>query len=57
MLLTTILSQARSAELKPLSEKDKTDEVVIGYLNLALVALYSRFFIKTQEALIVLEKG
>lgn len=57
MLLTTILSQARGAELKSLSAKDKTDEVIIGYLNLALVALYSRFFIKTQEAIIALQLG
>lgn len=57
MLLTTILSQARSAELKSLSPKDKTDEVIIGYINLALIALYSRFFIKAQEVLIALQTG
>lgn len=57
MLLTTVLSQARNAELKTLSPKDKTDSVIIGYINLALIALYSRFFIKTEEALIALETG
>lgn len=57
MLLTMILDQARNAELKQLSVKDKTDEVVISYLNTALVALYSRYDIKTEEALVSLKTG
>lgn len=54
MLLTTILDQARNGELKSLSTKDKTDEVVIGYVNSAIAALYTRFSIKTEEALVTL---
>lgn len=57
MLLTMILDTARDAEFKTLSPKDKTDKVIIGYLNTALIALYSRFFIKTEEALIALKTG
>ncbi len=55
MKLSFILDQARNGELKSLSTKDKTDEVIVGYSNLALVALYSRFQLKTEEAIITLE--
>ena len=55
MKLSFILDQARNGELKSLSTKDKTDEVIVGYINLALVALYSRFQLKTEEAIITLE--
>ena len=55
MKLSFILNQARNGELKSLSTKDKTDEVIVGYINLALVALYSRFQLKTEEAIITLE--
>ena len=57
MLLTTILSQARNGEVKALSEKDKTDKVLIEYINLATVALYSRFMLITEEAIITLRDG
>ena len=55
MKLSFILDQARNGELKSLSTKDKTDEVIVGYINLALVALYSRFQLKTEEAIITLQ--
>lgn len=55
MKLSFILAQARNGELKSLSKIDKTDEVVTGYINLALIALYSRFQLKTEEAIITLE--
>ena len=54
MLLSMVLSQARNGELKQLSSKDKTDEVVIDFINMAMIALYSRFVLKTQEAVIAL---
>ena len=54
MKLSFILGQARSGELKPLSPKDKTDEVVVGYINLALIALYTRFQLRTEEAIVSL---
>ena len=57
MKLTFILSQARSGELKTLSLKDKTDDVVISFLNLGLLALYTMFFIKTEEAIVALQDG
>ncbi len=57
MNLTTIIRQARSGELKSLSAKDKTDEVIIDFINLALVALYSRFRLVTGEAIISVRVG
>jgi len=57
MKLSFILRQARSGELKSLSPKDKTDDVIIDYLNLALLALYSRFPIEVEEAIIALKDG
>lgn len=52
MKLSLVLAQARSGELDSLSKKDKTDEKVVGYINLALIALYSRFQLATEEAII-----
>ena len=52
--LSTIISQARSGELKSLSTKDKTDDVIVNYINMALIALYGRFQLATQEAIITL---
>ena len=52
--LSTIISMARAGELKSLSAKDKTDDVVINYINLALIALYGRFQLSTAEAIITL---
>lgn len=52
--LSTIISMARTGELKSLSQKDKTDEVIVNYINLALVALYGRFQLATGEAIITL---
>ena len=57
MKLSTIISQARSGELKSLSSKDKTDEVIVNYINLALIALYSRFTLRTEEAIVALADG
>lgn len=52
MKLSLVLQQARSGELDSLSKKDKTDEKVISYINLALIALYSRFQLATEEAIV-----
>lgn len=54
MKLSMILAQARSGELSSLSTLDKTDAKVITYINLALVALYSRFTLVTEEAIVKL---
>ena len=54
MKLSLILEQARAGELASVSKKDKSDQVVVAFLNLALVALYNRFQLATQEAIITL---
>ncbi|MCK5613303.1 hypothetical protein KAR91_66140 [Candidatus Pacearchaeota archaeon] len=57
MLLKDIVQQARNGELKNLSPKDKTDEVITGFVDLAMIALYSRFTLVTEEAIITLATG
>lgn len=57
MMLNTIIDQARNGELKGLSVVDKTDAVIIGYINLAMIALYSKFILNTEEAVIALASG
>lgn len=47
MTVQYVIDQARSGELRSLSDKDKTDSVVITYLNLGLIELYKRFNVKT----------
>jgi len=54
MKLSLILEQARAGELDAISKKDKTDKKVITYLNLAMIALYNRFVLATEEAIITL---
>ena len=54
MKLSFILAQARNGELAGLSTVDKTDEKVVSYINLALIALYNRFQLATEEAIITL---
>lgn len=54
MKLSLVLTQARSGELAGLSTVDKSDEKVVGYINLALIALYNRFQLATEEAIITL---
>lgn len=57
MKLKSIIALARNRELKNLSDIDKTDEVIVGYLNLALIALYSRFQLRTEELVLNLRTG
>lgn len=57
MRLKSIINNARNRELKQLSAKDKTDEVIVSYINLALIALYSRFQLKTEEVILRLHTG
>ena len=54
MKLSLIIEQARTGELAGLSKADKTDEKIVGYINLALIALYNRFQLATEEAIITL---
>lgn len=52
MKLSFVLEEARSGELSSLSTKDKTDRKIVTYINLALIALYGRFQLATEEAII-----
>lgn len=52
-----ILANARNRELKNLSPKDKTDEVIVNYINIALVELYSMFQLRTDELILNLKTG
>lgn len=54
MQLSFILDQARHGELASVSKKDKSDQVIVGYINLALIALYNKFQLSSQEAIITL---
>ena len=54
MKLSFIIEQARSGELANLSNKKYTDKTIISYINLALIALYNRFELATEEAIITL---
>jgi len=55
MKLSLILEQARAGELASVSAKDKTDRKIVSYVNLALIALYNRFQLSTEEAIIELQ--
>lgn len=57
MKLSAIIRQARNSEVKQLSSKDKTDEVLIDYINLAVDALYRKFDLVMEEAIITLVPG
>ena len=52
MKLSLILEQARSSELSSLSPKDKTDAKIVTYVNAALVEMYRKFQLATEEAII-----
>lgn len=57
MKMSTIIKQARRGELSGLSDKVKTDEAIVDYVNRALVAIYNRFQLRTEEAVITLRDG
>ena len=57
MLVSEIISQARSGELNNLSEEAYDDSKVINYINLALVELYKRFTLESGEALVTMRTG
>lgn len=54
MVLSELIETARNGELKGLSAKDKPDDVIIDYINTALVALHNRFILKVGEAVITI---
>lgn len=55
MKMSTIIKQARRGELSGLSDKAKTDEAIVDYVNRALVAIYNRFQLRMEEAIIALK--
>ena len=57
MRLKTVITNARNRELKNLSPKDKTDEVIVSYINIALMELYSMFQLRTDELVLNLKTG
>lgn len=57
MRLNEIIKLSKTTALRQVSAKDKTDEVIVGYINLALEDMYSRFTLKTDEIIISLQDG
>ena len=54
MKLSLIIKQARSGELSSVSASKYTDERIVDDVNLALIALYNRFQLATEEAIVTL---
>lgn len=54
MRLGTLLNTARNGELKGLSQKDKTNDVIIDFINLGLIAIYGRFTLNMREATVTI---
>ncbi len=52
-----IIANARNRELKNLSPKDKTDEVIVSYINIAMMELYSIFQLRIDELVLNLKAG
>ena len=52
-----IIANARNRELKNLSPKDKTDEVIVSYINIAMMELYSIFQLRSDELVLNLKTG
>lgn len=55
MKLISTIKKLRNTKLKQLSKIDKTDEVVIEYINMAVVAIYNRYQLRTEEAILKLK--
>lgn len=56
MKLQDVIDLAKSGELKQLSVKDDSADV-IGFVNLGLIELYKRFKLRTEEYMIALQEG
>jgi len=54
MKLSFLLEQARNGELLNISNKKFTDRVIISYANLAMIELYNRFELASEEAIVML---
>lgn len=56
MKLSRIISQAQSGELQNIAVKSDIGKIV-QYINAGLIALYGRFLIQTEEAIITMRAG
>lgn len=54
MKLLKLIDLARDGELSQLSQAAKTDKKIVGYINRAIIALYNKFSLRTEEAIITL---
>lgn len=54
MRMTNIIKLARSGELDDLSEKSRTDEKIVGYLNRAVIELYNKYPLSVNEAIVTM---
>ena len=52
MKLSFILAQARSGELASLSAVNKSDEIIVSYINLGLIELFKRFNISVKAEVV-----
>ena len=57
MNLKFVLEQLNSSELKAFSKVDITDRILVNYINLACIDLYTRFMLDTDVIVVPLETG
>lgn len=57
MTANEVMTLAKAGELLQLSPVLRTDEVLVGWINLGTLEIYKRFTLKTEEALITLVEG
>lgn len=55
MKLSLVIEQVRNGDTSGLSAKSLPDSTIVSYINLALIALYNRFQLRTEEAIVALE--
>ena len=56
MLASKVIALAKATELKQLAIKGD-DEAIVGFINLGVLALYKRFDLKVEEAIITTKNG
>ena len=57
MLISQVIEQARTGELSNLTEKGFSNSKVMVYISLALIELYKRFNLRTEEILITMQEN
>jgi len=56
MLVSQVISLAKSSELRQLAVKDD-NEAIIGFINLGMLELHKRFSLKAEEAIVTMQAG